>query len=344
LLVSGLLVACAREHDIVARALVPSDAAPDAQAVGDTKDAGVCASVSVPIRSVSRKVDLLLGVDGSISMKDEIERVSMRVSDFALRLYAEGTDLRLIVIARAASDARGICIPAPLGSGDCTADDSNPPAYLHVPAQVSGLVLSAMIDDDDLYAAYAPMLRVDSDKHVVVITDASGTRSAERWNELILARDPRFSGYRFHAVVPSDASCGSVGELYPALAALRGGVVSDLCTGDFAPVFEAVASRVVSTSARCEWPLPEPPAGQKVEIGRLNVDVRDERGATRRVGYVPSREACARTDDGEGWYFDDPSAPSMMQACPVTCEALEALSFGEVAIELGCETQQAVLI
>lgn len=307
-------------------------------------DAPACASVEVPFRTLEPKADVIFGVDGSISMEDELVQVRARLSDFALQVYAAGTDLRVIVIAREASDPLGICIEAPFGSGDCAGDDSRPPAYVHVVSEKSGssLVVNAIIEDDDAYAAYAPYLRDDADVHIVAISDTDSSRTAERWNELIPARDPHFEGYRFHAVVPLDTSCGSVGDRYADLANLSGGVISNLCTGDFQPVFSAIAKGVVDTSARCEWDLPTPPAGLQFEVGRVNVDVVDARGR-RRLGYVPSREDCSRTQDKQGWYFDDPGAPTRMQACASTCAALSALAAGKVEIELGCETQPAPL-
>jgi len=323
------------------------DASREAGSLPDSKvpsDAPACASVSVPFRTLPTKADVLFGVDGSFSMEDEIAEVRNRLSDFALQVYAAGTDLRVIVVARAASDPFGVCIDAPFGSGDCAGDDSKAPAYLHIVSDVSGLVLNALVDDEDVYAAYKPLLRDDADVHLVAITDGSGTRTASRWDELIRERDPHFRSYRFHAVVPSDNSCGSPGTLYPELVALSGGVISDLCVGDFEPVFSAIAQGVVDTSARCEWSLPTPPPGLQFQVGRVNVDVSDEQGGTRRVGYVPTRQECARTADNEGWYFDDSKAPTRMQACPATCAALSALDAGSVQIELGCETVPAVLI
>ncbi len=341
---------CTRDHDLVARTTERDAGLQDASlfdgALTDSKvpgDAGACQSVSVPFRSLPTKADVLFGVDGSFSMEDEITEVRQRLSDFALQVYAAGTDLRVIVVARAASDSFGVCIDAPFGSGDCAGDDSKRPAYLHIVNSVSSLVLNALVDDD-VYAAYKPLLRDDADAHLVAVTDGSGTRSAPRWDELIRERDPHFMSYRFHAIVPSDNTCGSPGTLYPELAALSGGVIADLCSGDFEPVFAAIAQGVVDTSARCEWSLPSPPPGFQFQVGRVNVDVSDDKGGTRRVGYVPSRQECARTADNEGWYFDDPRAPERMQACPATCAALSALDAGSVQIELGCETVPAELI
>lgn len=352
LLSAFILVGCARESDIVARKLVRDAAVVDAGADAATDsgppdaqiDANACAFVDVPFRSLPRKVDVLFGVDGSLSMQDEIAEVRARLSDFALQIYAAGTDLRVIVVARAANDPLGICIAAPFGSGDCTVDDSKPPAYLHVVSDVSSLVLNALVDDPAVYAAYAPFLRTDADAHFVAITDGNGTRTAARWDELIRERDPRFASYRFHAIVPTDDSCGLTGTLYPELSALRGGVVSNLCTGDFQPVLAAVAQGVVDTSARCEWDLPDPPAGFSFEVDRVNVIINDGVGGTRRLGYVRSREDCARAPDEQGWYFDDPTAPTRMQACAASCESFSALDAGSVKIELGCETEAAPLI
>jgi len=40
-------------------------------------------------------------------------------------------------------------------------------------------------------------------------------------------------------------------------------------------------------------------------------------------------------DGNGGWYYDDPSSPTMIKLCEATCRAL---STGSMQVEFGCDT------
>ena len=41
---------------------------------------------------------------------------------------------------------------------------------------------------------------------------------------------------------------------------------------------------------------------------------------------------------GDGWYYDNPAAPTQIILCPSTCTAVEGDMTGEVDVTLGCTT------
>jgi hypothetical protein len=59
------------------------------------------------------------------------------------------------------------------------------------------------------------------------------------------------------------------------------------------------------------------------------------------LGTAPSKtlpraageRSCA---DAEAWFYDDPSAPTMIRMCPAACSGISA--GGAIEITLGCET------
>ena len=53
------------------------------------------------------------------------------------------------------------------------------------------------------------------------------------------------------------------------------------------------------------------------------------------VAKVADEAACGAAD---GWFYDDPSAPSSVVACPATCERIEAASDIRVNLLFGCAT------
>jgi hypothetical protein len=110
-----------------------------------------------------------------------------------------------------------------------------------------------------------------------------------------------------------------------ALSGATAGVTSPICDADYATVFDAVVAAVTTGALPCTIPLEGAPDGATPDPSRVSVTYE---GATSFVQGV----AC----QGEGWRFDDPLAPTAIQACPATCERLAADSNGLVEVAVGC--------
>jgi hypothetical protein len=48
--------------------------------------------------------------------------------------------------------------------------------------------------------------------------------------------------------------------------------------------------------------------------------------------------AASSCGESGGWYYDDPSAPAHILACPASCDALQAAPEASVELLLGCKT------
>jgi len=57
-------------------------------------------------------------------------------------------------------------------------------------------------------------------------------------------------------------------------------------------------------------------------------------GQTLALGRVADAAACR----ANGWYYDDPAAPTQIVACPDTCAAIAAAGSTGVQVLLGSET------
>lgn len=234
----------------------------------------------------------------------------------------------------------------PLGNGDCIDDDSNPPRYVHATGSIGGLAFTSALGNSK-YEQYEAYLREDSDKHFVLVTDHGGSSwdSVESLDEAVLDRDPRFEGYRFHAIIPRDEACGEVtSDAYEQLAAKTGGLTADLCAPDFTPLFELLREQVSENATSCRWVIPLPPSGMQFDRGRVNFDIVASDGSESRIGFVTDLAECDQTSDGQGWYYDDPDDPREMNACPTTCTSIRRLDQGQLSIEFGCMAQVATLI
>jgi hypothetical protein len=125
--------------------------------------------------------------------------------------------------------------------------------------------------------------------------------------------------------------------VYIVLGDLTGGLLSDLCLQNFQPVFDLLATEVISGSVlACEWPIPEPPAGETLDPDEVNVEFDDGQGMVVTIGRVDDAGQCAAVADG--WYYDNPAAPTTIIACPQTCERMQDAMMARIDIQLGCAT------
>lgn len=103
-----------------------------------------CASVEGEATEVSRPIDIIVSIDNSSSMNQEIAQVQARINDdFAQILENSDIDYRVIMVSRyglVEEDVGGsdnpVCIGPPLGLASCTdsnypALELNPPIYYH---------------------------------------------------------------------------------------------------------------------------------------------------------------------------------------------------------------------
>jgi hypothetical protein len=118
------------------------------------------------------------------------------------------------------------------------------------------------------------------------------------------------------------------------------GVFGNLCGQEFQPIFDAVAEQVIQGSAlACEFSIPPPPDGEEFDPNQVNVEFEDDAGATLPIGYVETMADCGGVADG--WYYDDPAAPTSIILCPQTCEKIQGFTMAQISILFGCATMPA---
>jgi hypothetical protein len=85
---------------------------------------------------------------------------------------------------------------------------------------------------------------------------------------------------------------------------------------------------------QCEWRMPVPEEGVFVDSGHVNVSIRGGSDAALRLGRVPGLAACR----DNAWYYDSPTSPTRLIACPQTCARIESGGYTDVKVLLGCQT------
>ena len=328
-----------------------------------TDDFEECAIYDETARNTRGPADVVIAIDNTPSMYNEIEEVRANMNRFSSLVEEQGLDLHIVLVSCFTEEClrqdnwHTICVDPPVGAADACGeeaneDDSNPPGYLHVDSSVeSRKTLESIVDT---HAQWSGMIRDNAAKHVVVVSDDNDDWTAEEFNTAFLALDARFEGYQFHgifayldkeeacAISESEPCCtysapDGEGAVYKELVQLTGGVSGDLCLQDFDPVFDELATAVVeSARLNCEWAIPEPPEDMTLEPGLVNVIYTDGSGSRFMIGRIPSEEQCDQVE--HAWFYDDPDDPAYIRICPQTCEWIQGQPGARIIVEFGCES------
>lgn len=300
-----------------------------------------CAEFEAEAQSTVQPADIILAVDQSGSMNQETDWVEQQLNTFAAQITSANIDVHVVVIA-AKSGGNSLCVPAPLGSGQCP-DDDNPPALVHVDQEVdSHDALEVILAT---YPAWQGALRAGASKHFVVISDDDAQDVlATDFTVGVNALDPQMFGeWMFHAIVADDGNCDPAadeGVEYKKLVTQTGGVLGDLCLQDFQPVWDQLSTQLVDGSTlACQWAIPAPPEGQTFDPAEVNVDLSTNGGSPSPLGYVEGVDACAGVTGG--WHYDDAASPSEIRLCPDTCDLVQSSDDASVKIKFGCATVNA---
>jgi hypothetical protein len=209
--------------------------------------------VASPAGAARPPLDVIVVVDTSGSMDEEVTQVQAGLNSFATSLRAKGYDLHLILIADAS-----ICVPAPFGSGNCPADE-NLPGYRHVVQSVgSNDSLDRVLVS---YPQYSASLRPGSRRVFLEVSDDDSDLSANNFTSQLIATDAGFAQFQFHAIVAStepvflppgnvcnpgglNPLAAAEGVVYKQLVAQTEGAFYDLCLQDFTPAWDRIADAI----------------------------------------------------------------------------------------------------
>lgn len=342
------------------------DGGPARDAGGGARDAATPAEDAGPCRSVSAEstvepipVDIIVVIDNSGSMTEEAAEVQRNINDFAAIIGASGLDYRVILISDRDTSRNGVCVPAPLGSGppDCT---SGPEGRLRAVHQRVGSTNGPSLKLST-YPMWSDFLRFEAAKVFLWITDDESAMASDAIRSGLDALEPAgmFSRTIHNAIVGyygdtpdtwatrGAGSCPSLarpGVRYlrltnclrddgTAIADCTSGLSARVCETDWTPIFMDIARGVVAgVPVVCEFAVPDPPEGFTLDLDMIRVTWRSGDVLRMELRRVPDAAVCS--DDG--WYFDDPSAPTLIVLCPDLCRAVQADPDARLDVALGC--------
>ena len=316
---------------------------------GTLEDGGECAAFSQTADNSVRPIDIIWAVDNSCSMTFEAQEVQNNMNTFASAILNQGIDVHVVLISESGPaggfpPSNGICLPAPLGSGQCP-NDSNLPRYMRVDDEVASS--NSLLKLLEHYPTYKSVLRQNALKYFAVVTDDESQLSSQDFINQLGALDPGwFDFWRFFGVFCTGSCtggfpppCANTGTVYQELCNASGTTAGDLCQGqsNFSGVFAALAQTVqTSQQLDCQWKLPPPPPGETLDPSRVNVQYTPGgQGQPVPIYKVGSAAECGPQG---GWYYDNPQAPTTVFVCPSNCQQMTTDLAGKVDILTGCAT------
>jgi hypothetical protein len=305
-------------------------------------EAACAATVAATTRT---PVDLVMSIDQSGSMDDDIAKVRASVANLAADLSASGLDWRLIMIARVGSGPLEVCVPEPVAGPRCA---SKAPRFLAVDKTVTSHdTLTVTLET---LPRWTRILRQSAVKIFVPITDDESTQmTAVEFDRRLLAAAPEQFGtaaarrYVYFPICgasafPSTVKCGpnavDAGAQYQALARLTKGEWSPICAPDFRPVFERIARNIANRIA-CEITIPPPPAGSTFDRSKVNVSYRAGPSAVRTT--IPRDDSGSCESGANGWRYSGDGTKILL--CGRACARVQGLAEAQVDVEFGCASK-----
>ncbi|HEX2870346.1 MAG TPA: vWA domain-containing protein [Polyangiaceae bacterium] len=296
-------------------------------------------------------MDLVLALDSSGSVAEEIAQIQNHLSSAFSRLAAAVPEPHLVVLGGAA-----FCAVPPLGSGQCGgAADEVLPSYRRVVTELGGHnSLDTVVEQ---YSGWAPSLRAGALRSLLVVTDEDAELPAASFLSQLSALDSGFEHVFVDAVAPEhDPAACVFGSPCPAgnsccspaagplmclsdfaeqgknlldLVGLTGGLFGNACEphgAAYSSILDDVVDALIARSAVCSVPLSaaEP---EDVSIGSWADDV-----LLTQLLRRPTAAGCA---GGSDWYFNP--ATNTADLCPATCAALGTSSTKQLRIDVSCQ-------
>lgn len=334
-----------------------------------------CAGVTAQTEVEFLPTDVIWAIDTSGSMNASFPAIKQALNDFSQRVIDAGIDAHIILLAGAepamGSDT-GLCVPPPLGSGECgvgstpggAATDSREPTFLHLnlPFGMTAGIPTLL----DNYNSYKHLLRPNALTQLVLTEDGPPFPTAQQVVDHIEGRasatftppwdPPLASGsWVFNGVICKDGT--GVGTCILAfgvpqttldLIEMTGGLVSNLDDAGnnsgkdpFSELLAKLAEAVIiGAQVSCEYAIPAAPAGETFSRDMVNVIYSNPQQGSILYPKIPDDKSC---DDNEGWHYDDLNSPSKVILCPAACATVQSDVNARVDVKFGCETKILVI-
>ena len=296
-----------------------------------------------------RAVDIIISIDQSGSMIEEIDSLKNNVNNLPKLLAESNLDYRVIMVAQVGTGQYDICVPPPLGGPDCgpNGDVFRPIDHL-VTSNDSLVVLLRTLRHPVEKVAWHDFLRPGVLKVFVPITDDESTDiGGPAFDAELLRRGaplfgtPTSRNYVFFPVIgvndyPDTTSCPASdgpGREYQHLANITSGRWFSVCRPSLAPVLDEIAN-AAREAVSCEVAVPEPPAGATLDFSRINVRITPPDGEPVLVPQDPAKPCGS---GAEGWQFSEDKKKILL--CGSACSLAKSDPGTKFTVGFGCNTE-----
>jgi hypothetical protein len=339
-------------------------------AIGAVDGGPDCAGVSARAEAELLPTDVIWAIDTSGSMNASFPAIQQALTTFSDKVVAAGLDAHIILLAGAGgglSATQGLCVPAPLGSGNCgpaasaggSAVDSNEPGFLHLDLPFGATAGMATLLDN--HAGYKHLLRPNARTQLVLTEDGAPPMTAAAVTEHVEGRTsatttPAWSpglmpgGYQWNGVICKDGTgtgtclfAFGLPQTTLDLIQQSMGLVGNLddagkagAPDPFAALLDKLAETViVGARVSCDYAIPAAPPGQSFDRTRVNVVYTS--GATTQV--IPRAPEGVECMSDQAWKYDDELSPTRVVLCPEACTLVQGDAGAQVSVRFGCETE-----
>jgi hypothetical protein len=328
----------------------------------------VCGEATFPVSLPPGQVDLLLVIDNSASMTDEIQAVQAHLYDDLVKPIDDaGIDRHVVLIGRhgSAANAQSVCVSKPLSGHVCEPipqKPTNTDRFLHYSTEIAStnslLKLLAALDAPDEFGVptggVSSFLRHDTLKVILEISDDSTNRTPDEFEAALFLRPGDLFGtatdrrYVFHSLIgvadsetgiflPSQIQVSSkcntavnTGTVYQQLSLRTGGLRMSICpTSKYGNMFQRVAAVTREKVAPvCAFPLLDASAGGPTDPTQID-ELRLVSGTTS--ASLP-RRAGKPSCDSEGFYLTG----NRVELCPDSCAKFAAVPVEQAILVDAC--------
>jgi hypothetical protein len=102
----------------------------------------------------------------------------------------------------------------------------------------------------------------------------------------------------------------------------------------------AALKEIQKTTLACVFAMPEASGPDPIDPSLVNLTYTPGGGKSETIGQVKSKADCDAAG-GQGWYYDDPAKPKIIQLCPGLCSEVQKDDAGKIEVVLGCASQPA---
>lgn len=296
-----------------------------------------------------RAVDIIISIDQSGSMSEEIDSLKNNVNNLPKLLAESNLDYRVVMVAEVGTGKYRICVPPPLGGPDCgpNGDVFRPVDHVVTSYDSLNVILRTMRHPVEKLA-WHDFLRPGVLKVFVPITDdeSNDIGGAAFDAELLRRGAPLFGtatsrNYVFFPVIgvndyPDTTSCPASdgpGREYQHLANLTNGRWFSVCRPSLAPVLDEIG-KAAREAVSCEVAVPDPPPGTTLDYSRINVRITPPDG---EPVLVPQDAAKPCGAGAEGWQFSEDKKKILL--CGSACTLAKSNASTKFTVGFGCNTE-----